>query len=98
MTMTSGGSWMTTAARLVLAAMAVALLRPAVASEAPPPASVQLLGTVHDTRGRWNPFLADNDMAPQGQSGDYLWQGWLAADGGRNGDGIYAIRFTTDHR
>lgn len=98
MTVASGRSWMRIATRLFLAAMAVALLKPVVAEETPLPASVQLLGTVHDTRGRWNPFLSDNDMAPQGENGVYLWQGWLAADGGRNGDGIYAVRFATDHR
>ena len=62
------------------------------------PSSVQLLGTVYDTRDRWNPFVADNDMAADGPAGDYVRRVRLSASGGRNGDGIYAIRFGLDHR
>ena len=57
--------------------------------------SVQLLGTVHCRRGRWNPFLPENAMRPDG--GAWVADVDLRAAGGRHGDGIYAFRFTCDH-
>jgi ankyrin repeat protein len=66
---------------------------PVLADDLPP--SVQLLGTVHARRGRWNPFLPDNDMVREGDT--YVAQVSLKRFGGRHGDGVYAFRFTTDH-
>lgn len=63
---------------------------------APGEGTAQLLGTVHDTRGRWNPFLAENDMTPD-PAGGFFRDVALSAAGGRNGDGVYAIRFSTGH-
>ena len=61
------------------------------------PRDAQVLGTVHDSRGRWNPFLADNDMSLDPANGDFVRDFALSATGGRNGDGIYALRFSTGH-
>lgn len=57
--------------------------------------SAQLLGTVNNNRGRWNPFLPENNMAKQGKS--YYKEIQLNANGGRHHDGIYAFRFVTNH-
>jgi len=57
--------------------------------------SAQLLGTVNNNRGRWNPFLPENSMVKQGES--YYKEVKLKADGGRYQDGIYAFRFVTNH-
>ena len=56
--------------------------------------SAQLLGTVHDSRGAWNPFLKENDMILDADTDDYVRQVPLSVHGGRNADGIYAIRFS----
>jgi len=58
-------------------------------------ASAQLLGTVNNNRGRWNPFLPENDMTKDGAQ--YSKEVELRANGGRHRDGIYAFRFTTNH-
>lgn len=58
-------------------------------------ASAQLLGTVNNNRGRWNPFLPENDMTKDGAW--YSKEVELRANGGRHRDGIYAFRFTTNH-
>lgn len=57
--------------------------------------TAQLLGTVHTRRGRWNPFLPDNDMkrTEQGFSATVT----LSERGGRHCDGVYALRFSLDH-
>ncbi|MDJ0581600.1 hypothetical protein [Crocosphaera sp.] len=57
--------------------------------------SVQLLGTINNNRGRWNPFLPENNMIKDGDS--YYKQVELKADGGRHHDGIYALRFVKNH-
>ena len=57
--------------------------------------SAQLLGTVNNNRGRWNPFLPENNMIRDGQT--YHKEVELEANGGRQGDGIYALRFVTNH-
>lgn len=57
--------------------------------------STQLLGTVNNNRGRWNPFLPENNMTPDGKT--YYKEVELEANGGRQGDGIYALRFVTNH-
>lgn len=57
--------------------------------------SAQLLGTVNDNRGRWNPFLPENDMSQEG--GRYVKEVTLRRNGGRHRDGIYAFRFTAGH-
>ncbi|XXX74574.1 ankyrin repeat domain-containing protein [Sorangium sp. So ce134] len=59
------------------------------------PSSAQLLGTVHARRGRWNPFLPDNDMTVS--EGRFHREFFLSRDGGRHGDGVYAFRFVLDH-
>ncbi len=58
--------------------------------------SAQLVGTVRDGRGRWNPFDNSTNMSPAG-NGTFTATLPLTVDGGRNGDGIYAMRFFTDH-
>ncbi len=57
--------------------------------------SSQLLGTINNNRGRWNPFLPENNMIRDDRT--YYKEVKLAADGGRQGDGIYALRFVTNH-
>ncbi|ACK69845.1 conserved hypothetical protein [Gloeothece citriformis PCC 7424] len=57
--------------------------------------SAQLLGTVNNNRGRWNPFLPENNMSREGEN--YYKEVELKAKGGRYGDGIYAFRFVTHH-
>ena len=59
------------------------------------PQSAQLLGTVNNNRGRWNSFLPENNMIPDGNS--YYKQILLKTNGGRHGNGIYAFRFVTNH-
>lgn len=66
-------------------------------TSAPGSYSAQILGTVHDERGRWNLFLERNNMDFDPESGGFVRAFKLATTGGRNGDGIYAIRFTTNH-
>ncbi len=60
------------------------------------PDSAQLVGTVHDTRAAWNPFNQANDLRRLAD-GTYAVDLTLRANGGRNHDGIYAIRFNTNH-
>jgi hypothetical protein len=57
--------------------------------------TAQLLGTVNNRRGRWNPFLPENNMEKAGAR--YSKQLELRAQGGRHGDGVYAFRFVTNH-
>lgn len=58
-------------------------------------ASVQILGTVNNNRGRWNPFLPENDMEFDGQV--YSKEFTLNTTGGRHHDGVYALRFVNNH-
>jgi hypothetical protein len=83
---------MRTSAIFVLATSLLALL---LAGCARPTA--QLLGTVNDTRGAWNPFLAENDMVWDPAAGEYSKTVRLSASGGRNADGVYALRFAANH-
>lgn len=57
--------------------------------------SAQLLGTVNNNRGRWNPFLPENNMIKDGPT--YLKEVMLKANGGRHRNGIYAFRFMTNY-
>jgi len=57
--------------------------------------TAQLIGTVHNHRGRWNPFLAENNMAWNGTA--FTKDIELFRTGGRHGDGVYAFRFVRDH-
>ncbi|TCI03999.1 hypothetical protein EZV61_07335 [Corallincola luteus] len=60
--------------------------------------SAQLVGTLHDYRDRWNPFSEQNNMTRVHASGDLFTATYsLSPTGGRAGDGVYAIRFFTDH-
>lgn len=82
---------------LVACLLGALLLTGTVAPAVEPDATAQLLGTVHDTRGRWNPFLPENDMTAD-PSGGFFRDVALSATGGRNGDGVYAFRFSTGHQ
>lgn len=66
------------------------------AAAAADPGSAQLVGTVREGRARWNPFFAGNDMTPGGE-GTFSATLRLSATGGRNADGVYAMRFFTNH-
>ena len=80
--------------RLLVASLALAATTlPAVAGDHP--ATAQLLGTVHATRTAWNPFATANEMRRQ-DDGSFTADLTLRTDGGRNQDGIYALRFVTD--
>ena len=57
--------------------------------------TAQLLGTVSNDRGRWNPFVPDNNMTKE--SDGFYKEVELRANGGRHGDGVYAFRFVTNH-
>lgn len=57
--------------------------------------SAQIMGTVHDTREKWNPYRSENDMTFDKNTGLYSRVFSLSPRGGRNADGVYAIRFTT---
>ncbi|MDJ0730925.1 MAG: hypothetical protein QNJ33_13120 [Crocosphaera sp.] len=57
--------------------------------------SAQLLGTVNNNRGHWNPFLPENNMVKKGET--YYKEVELNANGGRHHDGIYALRFVVNH-
>lgn len=54
--------------------------------------TAQVVGTVMEGRGAWNPFDEQNQMQPDGRGGFQRTQR-LSPKGGRNGDGIYAMRF-----
>ena len=58
--------------------------------------TAQLVGTIREGRARWNPFSADNDMA-SAPDGTFASKLHLNASGGRNADGIYTMRFFTNH-
>lgn len=68
---------------------------PVSAGDSWPPLGAQLVGTVHDTRTAWNPFSPDNAMLPE-TDGAFAREVTLRADGGRNRDGVYAMRFFAD--
>jgi len=70
------------------------LLSPAGLSAREAPASVQVVGTVIGGRAAWNPFHSGNDMK-RDAGGVFVRRLFLSASGGRNGDGIYAMRFNT---
>lgn len=58
--------------------------------------SAQLVGTVREGRARWNPFSPDNDMS-SATDGTFSTTLHLSSAGGRNSDGIYTMRFFTNH-
>ena len=80
--MRRGAAWLVAMLMLITAGMAVA-------------GSAQLVGTVHDTRTAWNPFAEANDMHAE-KDGSFIRELDLRTDGGRNRDGIYAMRFFTN--
>ncbi len=57
--------------------------------------TAQLVGTVRENRSRWNPFSPDNSMEANGK-GSFKTTLRLSKTGGRNSDGIYALRFFAD--
>jgi len=59
-----------------------------------PTVTAQLVGTVIEGRYRWNPFDQHNEML-RDSSGNFIRTLALRATGGRNHDGIYAMRFFT---
>ncbi|MEI6034350.1 MAG: hypothetical protein WCS65_08750 [Verrucomicrobiae bacterium] len=81
--------------RWVWASLVVLIVSAAAAAE-PDFQSAQLVGTVRAGRAGWNPFAASNDMPPAG-NGTFAATLRLSASGGRNADGIYAMRFFTNH-
>ena len=80
--MRRGAAWLVVVLMLITAGMAAA-------------GSAQLVGTVHDTRTAWNPFAEANDMHAE-KDGSFIRELDLRTDGGRNRDGIYAMRFFTN--
>jgi len=76
-------------------AFLAATLLPVAARAESVPGSAQLVGTVREGRARWNPFFAGNDMTA-GAGGIFSDTLHLRASGGRNGDGIYTMRFFTN--
>lgn len=54
--------------------------------------TAQLVGTVLEGRNRWNPFDPGSDMQADGKGG-FTRTVHLSAAGGRNRDGVYAMRF-----
>ncbi len=73
--------------------------RPDLAEPEPPNdgMSAQLLGTHSELRGRWNPFLSENFMTRlSGDATEFRKTVALSPSGGRHGDGVYAVRFTTN--
>ncbi len=61
-----------------------------------PTVSAQLVGTVMEGRHSWNLYDLHNEMLPD-SSGNFIRTLSLSATGGRNRDGIYAMRFFTGH-
>ena len=59
--------------------------------------SAQIMGTVHDTREKWNPYMPENNMTFDKNAGLYRRSFYLSPRGGRCADGIYAIRFSTNN-
>ena len=59
--------------------------------------NAQVVGTIHNTRGQWNPFLDDNNMECTAKKGEFEFVAHLSTEGGRNADGIYALRFYVNH-
>jgi len=66
-------------------------------AEEPTASTAQLVGTVRNERWCWNPFWDGNNMAPD-PAGGFTSILPLSKTGGRNQDGIYAIRFFTDQK
>jgi len=77
--------------------LAFTVLLPVSAPAQAAPESAQLVGTVRDGRARWNPFFAGNNLSPVGD-GTFAATLKLSASGGRNGDGVYVMRFFTNHQ
>lgn len=57
--------------------------------------TAQVVGTIYGGRASWNPFHASTDMVSNEQ-GQFQATFPLKATGGRNGDGVYAMRFFTN--
>ncbi len=57
--------------------------------------SAQVVGTVHEGRYCWNPFHPSTTMAPD-EKNRFRATVRLSTTGGRNGDGIYTMRFFTN--
>lgn len=58
---------------------------------------VSLLGTIHPTRWRWNPFDPENRMTWNPSADRWEWRCFLKSCGGRHGDGVYLCRMLLNH-
>ncbi|NTU67539.1 MAG: hypothetical protein HGB02_01515 [Chlorobiaceae bacterium] len=86
-------AWIGKAAATILTGLAL-LASPAAFAKPHVPASAQVVGTVVGGRYGWNPFHAGNDMHREAR-GVFSRRFYLSTTGGRNADGIYAMRFHT---
>ena len=59
--------------------------------------SVQLVGTVYNSRAQWNPFDQSNNMGFDKEQKVFVSKVNLTSTDSFNGDGIYAIRFHTNN-
>jgi hypothetical protein len=59
--------------------------------------SAQVLGTIHQSRNKWNPYASENNMIFDEINNRFFRTQKLTTRGGLNGDGIYAIRFNINH-
>jgi hypothetical protein len=59
--------------------------------------SISILGTIHDHRHRWNPFVEENGLTRSENPAE--WVRWLKLSkrGGRHQDGVYSFRFIVNH-
>lgn len=74
--------------------LATIVLLSSLGTAAAGPGSAQLVGTVRPSRAAWNPFDPSNDMR-QNPDGTFSADLKLSASGGRNGDGVYSMRFVS---
>lgn len=58
---------------------------------------ISILGTIHTTRWRWNPFDPENRMCWSHVQQRWQWRCLLKSDGGRHGDGVYSCRMIVNH-
>lgn len=59
--------------------------------------AIAILGTIHNTRWRWNPFDTENRMHWDEEQGRWQWSAFLRENGGRHGDGVYVCRMVVNH-
>jgi hypothetical protein len=58
---------------------------------------VSILGTIHSTRWRWNPFDPENRLTWNSELDRWEFPCFLTDTGGRHGDGIYICRLVINH-